>query len=139
MGHFLLGISALLSPNWHFLSPFGYFCRLIHMSFDIFSQIIWNHGQRKWKSRVYSRDLAVIGFLRVKMLKFKFLAKIKKVEQGLFKFWSIFIHIFWGFHQKLGGEGGTLIFLKLEKNQFLVDSDMKKFPISKILFLVNQH
>ena len=71
------------------------------------------------------------------MLKFNFLAKIKKGEMGLF--WTIFLHILWGFHQKLGEEGGTWIFLKPEKIQFLVDFDMKKFPISKILFLVNQH
>ena len=44
--HFLLEIFALLSTSWHILWPYGYFFRLIHMSIDIFSQNMWNHGQR---------------------------------------------------------------------------------------------
>jgi hypothetical protein len=48
-----------------------------------------------------------------------------------------------GISSKIGGKGGHLVFFAREVGPFfshvLADSEVKKFPIPKTLFLVNQY
>ena len=66
-------------------------------------------------------------------LKLRNMTEIKKVLWYYLKFWDIFSDMYWGFHQKLGAGGGTLIFLLLNFTLFLINFwDFPPWKNSKI-------
>ena len=69
-------------------------------------------------------------FLEVKILKLGFFAQIKKWSWDNFKFQSIIMDILWGFHQKMGEEGGMWFFWALKNPLFSA-----KFQIWKNLWI----
>ena len=94
------------------------------------------------KSRVYLSNLGSFTYIRLQILKLRFLAKIKK------QYWDIWesrapISIFNGDIIKNWGKvGESLHFWRSNFSKFLpifCDFDMKNFSNLKILFLVNQY
>ena len=57
-------------------------------------------------------------FDRQKTVKTRYLAQIKKRHKYFLKIWNIVIHIYWGFHQKLGARGDTWFFLASKLSSF---------------------
>ena len=101
----------------------------------IFTTIFKKKAHIKQGNWAYLGVFIEISSLRANFLKLRNMTEIKKVLWYYLKFWDIFSDMYWGFHQKLGAGGGTLIFLLLNFTLFLIN--IWDFPTWKNLKIQN--